>query len=67
MQPRKPAADQLPQDVAHTEAAGGVQELQWERDVQWGGLQEGASFPKPKPVFQRIEDPAPDAKTAVAA
>lgn len=44
-----------------------VQELQWERDVQWGGLRAGASFPKPKPVFQRIEDPVPAAKTAVAA
>lgn len=45
-----------------------VQELQWHRDVQWGGLQAGDAFPKPKPVFKRIEDPAPaDTRAAVAA
>eukprot|EP00892_Ulva_mutabilis_P003905 jgi/Ulvmu1/1887/UM012_0044.1 len=44
------------------------QELLWERDAQWGGLQAGATFPKPKPVFQRIEDPAAEgAKLAAAA
>ncbi len=34
--------------------------LRWS-DVQWGGLPEGQSMPKPQPVFARIEaDPVTD-------
>lgn len=36
--------------------------LQWERDMEWGGLPEGLTFGKPKPVFPRMEMPS-DAKT----
>lgn len=31
------------------------QGLQWEEAMQWGGLKEGMSFSKPKPVFPRLE------------
>lgn len=32
-----------------------VQDSSWEREVQWGRLEQGHAFPKPKPVFQRLE------------
>jgi hypothetical protein len=38
---------------------GGVQALEWSEATSWGGLQKGASFSKPKPVFKRIEDEDP--------
>lgn len=32
-----------------------VQDSSWECEVQWGRLEQGHAFPKPKPVFQRLE------------
>ena len=31
-----------------------VQALDWSEATQWGGLKQGATFPKPEPVYQRL-------------
>lgn len=32
-----------------------IQALLWSRDVQWGGLPQGRTLPKPSPVFVRLD------------
>lgn len=40
------------------------EELQWDKDMEWGRLEEGMMFKKPKPVFPRMELMSPISEPA---